>query len=163
MRVRAAAGLHFGNLLGLRDVGDVEDADALDSVRAGRWRRWPSWAARGICGRICRRRWRWSRTCGCWESLAPTVEPSVGRFYRHEQKMAIDRDVALPAGADHGGEQLDVRRAGDVIKINAAVVPHKQGGAVEGQVGVGAAVVGARTALGTTWRRSARGWRRRSG
>jgi len=117
--VRAAAGLHLRDLLRLRDVGDVEDADALDTVGAGRWRRWASRAACSICGRICRRGWGRSCTCGCWESLGAAVEPSVGRFNRHEQKMAVDRDVALAAGADDGGDQLDLRRVGDVVEINA--------------------------------------------
>ncbi len=105
-----------------------------------------------------------SRARRCRKSLGAAVEPPVGRFNRHEQKMAIDRDVALPAGADHGGDQLDLRRVGDVIEINAAVVPDEEGAAMEGQVGVGAAIVGARTTLRPTRRRCTgrRGRRSRS-
>jgi hypothetical protein len=67
--------------------------------------------------------------------------------------MAVHRDISLASRADDRGDELDLGRVGDVIKIDAIIVSDEESGAVEGEIGVGAAVVGAGTGLGATRRR----------
>ncbi len=78
VRVRAAAGLHRRHLLRLLEVGDVEDADAAEPLRARRARHAPRAA----------------------------VEAAARLLDRHEEQVAVDRDVALAAGADDRRDQL---------------------------------------------------------
>ena len=77
MRVRAAAGLHRGDGLGMRDVGDVEDADAAHPVLAD----------------------------GVLHPLRAAVEPAVEVLTGDEQEVAIHRHVILRVGTDVGRHQ----------------------------------------------------------
>ena len=128
MRVRAAAALHGGDLLGIREVADVEDADAAEPVRdweaeadvAAAPARLPGQRAPGG-GR--RRRHITGRQR---DSLRAAVEASIGRLRRHEQQMAVHRYVSLTAGADQRSPQLDLRRVVDVVEIDAVVVADKK-------------------------------------
>ena len=61
MRVRAAARLHVGDVLRMRDVGDVEDADAADAVLADRILH--ALRRRSRCGRCCPRPRRTAGSC----------------------------------------------------------------------------------------------------
>ena len=78
--------------------------------------------------------------------------------------MAIDRDIALSARADHGSPQLDLARVVDVVEIDAVVVADKQVVAAEGQIGIGGAVLdGRRPAPRPLPRQGAGGGARRRG
>ena len=78
VRVRAAAGLDRADLHRPGQVADVEDAQPAESLGAD----------------------------VLAHALEPAVEPAAGLFDRHDQQVADDRDVALPARADHRAEQL---------------------------------------------------------
>ena len=85
--MRTSAGLDGCYLFRILDIGDVKDADASKAVRAGS-RESP------LLFMTLFRRWRWRKT------LRPAIQATVRHFDRHEEKIAIDRYVALPAGAD---------------------------------------------------------------
>ncbi len=71
VRVRAAAGLHRRYLARLVEVGDVEDAHAAEALGAH----------------------------GVVHALPAAVHPPARLLHRHEQQVAVDGHVALPAGA----------------------------------------------------------------
>ena len=68
--MRAAAGLHVRQVLGIGNVGRIEDPDAPDPVVAHR----------------------------VLYPLRAAVQPSGGGFAGHEDQVAVDRHVALRAG-----------------------------------------------------------------
>ena len=107
--VRAAAGLHRGHLAGLAHVADVEDADAAEAFAADRR----------------------------FDAAGAAVDPAARLLDRHDQQVAVNRDVALPARADHRGDQPRVLRVLDVVGIEAVEVAGEQVLALERQVGVG--------------------------
>ena len=77
VRVRAAAGLHVSDVLGVRDVRDVKDADAADSLTTHR----------------------------VLDTLRTAVEACAVGFAGYEQQVLVYRDVALGCGADVAGFQ----------------------------------------------------------
>src|ERR1700722_18957295 len=106
MRVGAAATLHRGDLLRIREVADIEDAYAAEPVRA--WRRKRTRRAHGLVARFGvnsgwqrSRGWRRLITFRQRYSVGPAVGASVNRFGRHEEQMAIRRDVSLAARAKY--------------------------------------------------------------
>ena len=120
VRVRSAAGLNRGHLLRVFHVADVEDADAAESL--------------GADGRL--------------HALEAAIEPAARLLDRHEQQVAVDRHVALSAGADHRREQPRPPRILDVVGVEAVVVADDRVGALEGEVGVGESTTRAAAALG---------------
>ena len=107
--VRAAAGLHRRDLLRIADVGDVEDAHAAEAVLADR----------------------------LGHALHAAVDAAAGLLDRHEQQVAVDRDVALAAGADDRRQQARALRAFDVVGVEAMEVAHDHVRAAEGEIGIG--------------------------
>src|SRR5207302_65221 len=77
VRVRTAACLDRRDLLGITNVTDVEDADAAETLGADR----------------------------LLNALDAAVDPAADLLNGHEQQIAVDRHVALPARADDGGQQ----------------------------------------------------------
>ena len=109
VRVRAAAGLHRGDLLRLLHVGDVEDADAAEPLVAHR--------------RL--------------DALRAAVDAAARLLDRHEEQVAVHRHVALAAGADDRRQQLRLLRVLDVVGVEAVEVADEEMVAAERQVGVG--------------------------
>ena len=111
VRVRAAAGLHVGDVLRGRDVGDVEDADAAQPVVADLLP----------------------------HALVTAVQPPAQALAGHEQQVLEHGDVALRRGTvvRHDGDRI--RRVRDVPDLDAVVVALDRVGAGEGEVGVGRA------------------------
>ena len=101
--MRAAAGLHGGDLHRVGDVADVEDPHALEPRADGR--------------------------------VGAAVDPGAGLLDRHEQQVAVDRHVALAAGAHHVGDVGRVGRVGDVVDVEAVEVADEGVVAAEGEVG----------------------------
>ena len=130
MRVRAAAALHGGDLLRIREVADIEDADAAEPVRAGRRRRTPHACGLGSVGAGGRRGRRWRRhvTGRQRYSLRAAVDASIDRLGRHEEQMAVHRDVALAARAHQRVRSLILHRVVDVVEIDAVVVARQTDG-----------------------------------
>ena len=95
--------------LRLAQIADVEDADAAEALGADR---------RG-------------------HALHAAVDAAAVLLDRHEQQVAVHRDVALPAGADDRGEQLRVLAALDVVGVEAVEVAEEHVGAAEREVRVG--------------------------
>jgi hypothetical protein len=118
--VRTPAGLHRGDLPRLADVADVEDADAAESFLADR----------------------------LGDALEAAVDTAAGLLDRHEQQVAVDRDVALATGTDHRGQQLRLARILDVVGVEAVEVADPHVGAGKCDVGVGEV-----EPAGTPWRR----------
>ena len=67
----------------------------------------------------------------------PQSTPAARLLDRHDQQVAVDRDVALPARADHRGDEARVLRILDVVGIEAVEVAGEEVLALERQVGVG--------------------------
>ena len=90
--VRAAAGLHVGDVARMRDVGDVIDADAAQPVLADR----------------------------LVHPLGAAVEPRAQILARDEEEVLVGGDVALRRGAVEA--RVDLRRGGvrDVPHLIAA-------------------------------------------
>ena len=108
VRVRAAAGLHGRHLLRVLQVGDVEDADAAEPFDAD----------------------------GLRDAAGAAVETAAVLLDRHEQQVAVDRDVTLSARAGDGGDQLRLPRVFDVVGREPVEVAHHDVDALEGEVGV---------------------------
>jgi hypothetical protein len=107
--VRAAAGLHVPDVLGVADVGDVEDADAAEAVRAHR--------------RLY--------------ALGAAVEPAAEALAGDEEEVAVDRHVALRGRAEVRRHELGRARVRDIPNHDPVVVALDHVVAVEGEVGVG--------------------------
>src|SRR5450755_1789082 len=108
MGVRAATGLHVGDLFRMIDVGDIPDAYAIHPVLAG--------------------------TGG--HTLGATIDAVTTAFGGDEQEVAIDRRITLPRRAEHGLPQHRLPRIGDVPDREPTEVPLKDIVAAERQVGV---------------------------
>ena len=107
---------------------------------------------------------------GLGDALDAAVDAAARLLHRHEQQVAVDRDVALAAGAGDGGEQLRPARVLDVVGVEAVEVADPHVGAGEREVRVGeveAAAAERRASTGRAGRgrgsRSGRGRRRRGG
>ena len=129
--MRTAAGLHGGDLLGVADVGNVKDTHASETLFLRRrnvflFFFWLVLVCLLVCG------WR---SLGR-ESLNAAIEPAIRHLDGHEHQIFVDRDVALPTGADHRGQQLGVRRVRDVKNIHAIKISLEEMAALEGKVGV---------------------------
>ena len=109
VRVRSAARLDGGDLLRLADVADVEDADAAEPRRARR----------------------------LGHPLRAAVDAAARLLDRHEEQVAVDRHVPLPAGAHHRGEKPRLLRRLDVVGIEAVEVADEHVGAAERDIRVG--------------------------
>ena len=121
VRMRTAAGLDSGDLLGILDVRDIEDAHAAETIFLS-------------CGRVAFFFVAWGRWRFRWKSLRAAIEAAVGHFHGHEQKVFVHRDIALAAGADHRGQQRCLGGIGDVINIHAVKISLEQVIALERQV-----------------------------
>ena len=108
VRVRAAAGLHVGDVLRAGDVGDVEDADAAQPILADR----------------------------LGHALDAAVDPPRQAFARHEQQVLVDRDVALRRRADIRHHRHRLGRVADVVDLEAVVVALDRVLPAERQIGV---------------------------
>ena len=156
--VRSAAALHGGDLFGIREVADIENADAAETVGAGRAAGASARARRGAPGApaapAAAGEAAGDITGGQRDALGAAIDASVHGFGRHEEQMAVDRDVALSAGADQRSAQLDLRRVIDVVEIDAVVVADEEMIAAEGEVGIRGAVrnCGAASAAGSARR-----------
>ena len=74
---------------------------------------------------------------GFGHALRAAVDAAAGLLDRHEQQVAVDRDVALAAGADDRRQQARALRALDVVGIEAVEVADHHVRAAEREVGVG--------------------------
>ena len=95
VRVRAAARLHVADVLRIRDVGDVEDAQTAKSLLAHR----------------------------VLHALAAAVEAAGESLARDEQKVLVDRHVALRRRAVVRRLERRVARIRDVPDLVAVVAP----------------------------------------
>ena len=105
--VRAAAGLHRGDLPRPPQVADVEDPDAAEALRAD----------------------------GIGDALEPAVEAPPRLLDRHDQQVADHRHVALAAGADDGGYQPGRCRRLDPVGVEPVVAADEQPVPGERQIG----------------------------
>ena len=71
------------------------------------------------------------------DALRAAVDAAARLLDRHEEQVAVDRHVALPAGADDRGEQPRLLRRLDVVGVEAVEVAEEHVGAAERHVGVG--------------------------
>ena len=74
---------------------------------------------------------------GFGHALHAAVDAAARLLDRHEQQVAVDRDVALAAGADDRRQQARALRALDVVGVEAVEVAHHHVRAAEGDVGIG--------------------------
>ena len=107
--VRAATGLHIGDVLGARDVRDVEDADATDADRADR----------------------------VGHALAATVLATRLGLGGYEEQVLVNRHVALGRGAVIGRLERRSSHIRDVPNLVAIVIALNRVFPQEGDVGVG--------------------------
>src|SRR5262245_31326210 len=108
MRMRSAARLNGGYLPGLADIGDVEDADAAEPFGTD---------------------WR------C-HSLGAAIDTAACLLDRHDEQVAVNRDVALTAGAHHRRNQTRLPGVLDVVAVETVEVSHDEVITLERQVGV---------------------------
>jgi hypothetical protein len=106
--MRPAAGLHRGDLLRLSQRADIEDADAAETLRAG----------------------------GRGHAAGATVDASEPLLDAHEEQVAVDGDVALPAGAHHRRLEARPLRVLDVVDVDPVIVADPEIVLAERQVGV---------------------------
>ena len=109
MGVRAAAGLDRAYLHRPAEVADVEQAKSAKPVVAH------------VLG----------------NAFEPAVEPPPDLLHRHDQEIADDRDVALPARAYHGTELPRQASFDQPIDIETVVAAGNHDIVPEGHVGVG--------------------------
>ena len=107
--VGAAAGLHVGDVLRIRDIGDVEDPDPAEPVRAHR----------------------------VAHALGAAVDPAALALTRDEQEILVHRDVALRRGAEILGLEGRLGRVGNIPHLEPVVVALDRVVAGEGEVGIG--------------------------
>ncbi len=141
VRVRPAATLHRGHLLRIRQVADIENAHPAEAVGAGRRQRTrtssPSRRPRGTRGRRFGSRSRRRHVSRRQrDSLGAAIGAPVQRLRRHEEQMAVYRHVALAARTKQRRPELDLRRAVDVVEVDAVVIPDKEVIAAESHIGV---------------------------
>ena len=120
MGVRAAAGLHGGDLPGLREVADVEHAQAAEAFLRDVFH----------------------------HALQAAVQPAAGFLDRHQQQVADDGHVALAARADHRADQRRHAIGAEAVGVEAVVVADHQHVAGKRHVGVGEAQQAAAPAAG---------------
>src|SRR5207247_5338964 len=118
MGVRAAARLDFGDGLGVGEVGGIEDPDAAQPVMADRIR----------------------------DSLSPAVRAAVQRFARHEQEVAIHRDVALRSGTYKRLEEARNLGIRDVPDLDAVEIALNDVVAADRGIGIDKAEIACRLA-----------------
>ena len=94
---------------GLLQVGDVEDADAAEALAAD----------------------------PILHALEAAVDAAARLLHRHHEQIAVNRDVALAAGAGDRGDQLQLVGLLDVVGVEAVEVADEQMPLREGEVGVG--------------------------
>ena len=111
MRVAAAAGLHLADLHRTGDIGDVEDAQAAEPLIAD---------ALGY-------------------PAQPAIDARAAVLHAHEQQVADDRHVALPAGTDDRADEIRHAVLAEAIGIEAVIAAGDQQVAREGHVGIGEA------------------------
>ena len=108
VRMRAAARLDGCDLLRFLDVADIEDADAAEPLRA-------------------RRR---------FDALRAAVDAPARLLNRHEEQVAMNRDVALPSGTHRRRQQPRTLRAVDVVRVEAVEIADDHVVAAEREVGI---------------------------
>src|SRR5690349_24389267 len=108
MRVRSPARLNGRDLFRLRHVRDVEDADAAEPFGADRL----LYASRAA------------------------VDAPARLLDGHEQQVAVNRKIALTAGADDRRDQARLRGGRDVVDVEAVEIADEQLVAPEGHVRV---------------------------
>ena len=123
VRMRTAAGLHRGDLLGVLDVGDVENSHAAETVLLRDWHPALLFVA-------------WGRRRLGRKTLIAAIEASIRHFYRHEQQIFVNRNIALAAWANQRGQQCGLRRIGNVIDADPVKISLKKMIALECEVGV---------------------------
>ena len=111
VRVRPAAGLHRRHLFRPADVADVEDADAAEALAAHR----------------------------SLHALRAAIDPPARLLHRHDQEMAVDRHVALTAGAHHRRDQPGLVGSLDIVGVEPMIVADEDHVAAEGEIRVGEA------------------------
>ena len=74
---------------------------------------------------------------GFGHALRAAIDAAARLLDRHEQQVAVDRDVALAARADDRREQPRALRALNVVGVEAVEVAHEQVRAAEREIGVG--------------------------
>src|SRR5689334_19935171 len=73
------------------EVGDVKDSNTTESLR----------------------------THGVAHALSTAVDATTGFFYRHEEKIFVQRDIALPTGANHRRAKGRMRGIRDIPHLQA--------------------------------------------
>src|SRR3954470_18555890 len=106
--MRAAARLHVADVLRIRDVSDVEDADAAQTILAHR----------------------------LWNALRAAIDARREILARDEEKILVDRHVALRRGAVIRRPECRLGRIGDVPDLIAAEAALDDVVAGEGEVRV---------------------------
>jgi hypothetical protein len=109
MRMGSAARLHGADLPRVAEVADVEDADAAETL-------------------LARRR---------ADALQAAIQPAARLLDRHDQQIAGDRDVALPARTDDRAHELGRTPAADVVDVEAVIVAGDEHLAGEHEIGIG--------------------------
>src|SRR5262249_19931114 len=122
VRVRTAATLNGSDLLRIGDIGDVENADTAEAVLAGRRQRANRAARRPIGIRRAGRRRGSHVALGRRIALDTAIGTAVHGFGRHEHQVAVDRDIALAAGAHDRAAQFRAGRIVDIVEVDAVVV-----------------------------------------
>src|SRR5260370_594301 len=123
MGVRPAASLHCGHLPGVFNVGYIENPNAAEPVFL--WRRQ---LRLFLFAGGRRRSWR--------KSLCSAIEAAIWLLDRHKHQVPVNRDIPLPSGTNHRGQQLSFSRIGDVIDINAIKIALEQVVSLEREVRV---------------------------
>ncbi len=121
---------------------------AAAATRGARGGRWGGRTQRGGIGRN-------------WDALRAAIDAAVHGFGRHEEQVAVDRDVALSTGADERSAELDLGRVIDVVEVDAVIVSDEEMIADKGKVGVDGAGVDRGTASAAATGGRAGRWRGR--
>src|SRR5688572_17425449 len=106
--MRTAAGLYRRYLLRLFQVADIEDADAAETLLA----------------------------YGSFNALCAAVHTSSRLLHRHEQQIAVNRDIALAAGTYDGRQVPGLVGFLNAIGIEAVEIADEETIPAECQVGI---------------------------
>ncbi len=106
--MRAAAGLHLADLARTSQIADVEDAYAAEPVNAD----------------------------VLADALQSAVNAPTGLLDRHDQQIADDRHVTLPARADDGAVQLGDALVVELVDIETVIAAGDHLVVREGHVGI---------------------------